>query len=121
MKQLQDIELSSDVQTAKKLVALRPNTKDTQKDERNTRTMKRQGRDAKAVDPLALMLKSGVYLDFAFPVLPKDKALKPKVTKIVSQMLPGERILARRRIAIMAKYITAIQSVLTQVNNSQCN
>ncbi len=97
------------------MAPLKSKTNFTEKNERRDKSMKRQGKDAKDAELIELLLKRGVYLESAFPYLPKGKVLKPKVTKILSQMLPGERILAARRMAIMAKYLDVIQLALSEL------
>jgi hypothetical protein len=71
------------------------------------------------VDPVALLLRKGAYLDFAIPVPPPDKVLKSKVMKIVSTMSYSERIIAEARLAFLSEWINAAQSVLNEANTRQ--
>jgi hypothetical protein len=66
------------------------------------------------LDPVALLLKKGVYLDFAMPVPPSQEALKIKVSQTVSQMSHTEQIIASARLDSLSKWIDAAQSALSK-------
>jgi hypothetical protein len=63
-------------------------------------------------DPIALFLKKGVYLDCAFPFIPSATEAHTKVKRVISEMSPLERIMATRRMEVLAAYLNAAQAAL---------